>query len=196
METVFLVCAAVGGTLLLCQLLLALLGLGPHDVDHEHDFGHDHEQDVDHDHAASWYVGILTFRGVTSALTFFGLGGLAASEASLEFPLPLAIAVASGLGVLVLIAWIMKNLQRLKADGTVRIDRAIGKTGTVYLSVPGNQTGAGKVTVKLQNRTVEYLAVTRQEPLAPGTPIQVVAVVSPNTVEVIPVPQAQRITHV
>jgi hypothetical protein len=196
METVYLVCAAVGGTLLLCQLLLALLGLGHHDVDHDHDVGHDHDQDVDHDHAASWYVGLLTFRGVTSALTFFGLGGLAAWEASLESPLPLAVAVASGSGVLFLIAWIMKNLQRLKADGTVRIERSVGKTGTVYLSVPGNQSGAGKVTVKLQNRTVEYLAVTRHEPLVTGTSIQVVAVVSPHTVEVIPVPQAQRMTHV
>jgi len=76
---------------------------------------------------------------------------------------------------------------QLKADGTQRIDRAVGNTGTVYLSVPANQEGTGKVTVKVQNRTVEYLAVTRHQALATGTPVQVVAVVGPDTVEVAPV---------
>ena len=69
---------------------------------------------------------------------------------------------------------------RLKAEGTQRIDRAVGRTGTVYLSVPGKNSGAGKVTVKVQNRTVEYQAVSRNEALATGTPIQVVAVVGPE----------------
>jgi hypothetical protein len=196
METVFLVCAALGGTLLLCQFLLSVLGLGHHDIDHDHDFGHDHDHGVDHEHESSWYTGLLTLRTVLTALTFFGLGGLVALEARLNSSAALGIAVISGVGVLFLVAWLMKSMQHLKADGTVHIERAVGKTGTVYLSVPANQAGAGKVTVKVQNRTIEYQAVTRQEALATGTPVQVVAVVSPDTVEVIPVPQAQRISHV
>jgi hypothetical protein len=191
---IFLVCAAIGGTLLLCQFLLGLLGLGHHDVDHDHDLDHGH--DVDHDHESSWYVGMLTFRSVVTAVTFFGLGGLAAAEASLHPSVCFGLAVACGVGSLFVVAWLMKSLHRLKADGTVHIDRAVGKTGTVYLSIPGNQTGAGKVTVKVQNRTVEYLAITRQESLATGTPVQVVAVVSCDTVEVAPVPQPQAVSHV
>jgi hypothetical protein len=196
MDTVFLVCAALGGTLLLCQFLLAVLGLGHHDIDHDHDFGHDHDHAVDHDHESSWYAGLLTIRTVLTALTFFGLGGLVALEANLDSSAALGIAVLSGVGVLFLVAWLMKSMHHLKADGTVHIERAVGKTGTIYLSVPANQAGAGKVTVKVQNRTVEYQAITRQEALATGTPVQVVAVISPDTVEVIPVPQAQRISHV
>jgi hypothetical protein len=192
MEMVFLVCAAVGGTLLLCQFLIGLLGFGHHDVGHDHDLGHGH--DLDHDHESSWYVGILTFRAIVTAVTFFGLAGLAAMEASLSVLESLALGVLAGAGALFLVAWLMKSMHRLKADGTVRIDRAVGKTGTVYLSIPGNQAGAGKVTVKVQNRTVEYLAVTRQEPLATGTPVQVVAVISSDTVEVVPVPQPQPVS--
>jgi hypothetical protein len=193
MEMVFLICAAVGGTLLLCQFLVGLLGLGHHDVDHDH--GMDHGHDLDHEHEASWYVGLLTFRTIVSAVTFFGLVGLAAMEASLHPSVALGLAVVAGAGALFLVAWMVKSLHRLKADGTVRIDRAVGTTGTVYLSIPGNQAGTGKVTVKVQNRTVEYLAVTRHDALATGTPVQVVAVVSADTVEVVPVPQAQQVSH-
>ena len=63
METLYLVCAAVGGTLLVCQFLLGLLGLGHHDIDHDHDVGgHDHDHGADHEHHGSWYTGILTLR--------------------------------------------------------------------------------------------------------------------------------------
>ncbi|HYV38728.1 MAG TPA: NfeD family protein [Gemmataceae bacterium] len=193
METFFLVCAAVGGTLLLCQFVLGFMGLGHHDIDHDSSFDHGH--DVDHDHE-SWFVGVLTFRTVVAALTFFGLGGLIAVYETQDPIMPLGVAVVCGAAALFGVAWMMKLLQRLKADGTTRIDRAVGNIGTVYLSIPANNAGAGKVTVKLQNRTVEYQAISRNEALATGTPIQVVAVVGPDIVEVIPVPQAERISHV
>jgi hypothetical protein len=188
MEIVFLVCVAVGGTLLVCQFLLSLLGIGHHDIDHDHDVGHHDGHDNDHAHdRESWFVSILTFRSLVAAVTFFGLGGLIAyhSDAAEESLMPLAVATASGVAALLAVGWIMKLMQRLKAEGTIHIDRAVGTTGTVYLSIPGNNNGTGKVTVKLQSRTVEYLAVTRHEALTTGTPIQVVAVVGPDTVEVV-----------
>ena len=60
----------------------------------------------------------------------------------------------------------------------------MGKTGTVYLTIPGNRAGAGKVQLNLQNRTVEYQAVTSQEALPNGAKIVVTSVVSRDTVEV------------
>jgi hypothetical protein len=197
MESIFLVCAAVGGTLLVCQFVMSLLGVGHHDVGTDHDVGHDmgadhdthHDSGHDH-HASSWFVGVLSFRALVTAITFFGLGGLSAIEATGDPSISLGVAVVAGAGSLLAVIWAMRLLMRLKADGTTRIGRAVGITGTVYLSVPANQEGTGKVTVKLQNRTVEYLAVTRHEALACGTCVQVVAVVGPHTVEVISAPQA------
>ncbi|HKB41952.1 MAG TPA: hypothetical protein VKD72_36330, partial [Gemmataceae bacterium] len=84
-EMVYLTCAIVGGTLLVCQFLLGLLGLGDHHDaagDHDiHDAGsHDaHGGHGDHDAHNSWFVGVLTFRSLVAALTFFGLAGLAAT---------------------------------------------------------------------------------------------------------------------
>jgi hypothetical protein len=52
------------------------------------------------------------------------------------------------------------------------------------LPIPGKKGGIGKVTLNLQNRTVEYQAVTADKELPTGSKVVVVAVVSSDTVEV------------
>src|SRR5262245_6962375 len=139
METVYLVCAVAGGTLLLCQFLLGLIGLGGHDAGHgfgHADAGHD-GHDAGHEGISAWYLGLLTFRTVTAALTFFGLAGLAATAAEMHPAVAGLVALAAGGAALYLVAFLMRTLHRLKADGTVRLERAVGTTGTVYLRVPG-----------------------------------------------------------
>lgn len=207
MQTLFLVCAIVGGTLLVCQFLLGLLGFGhhdlgghdfqaeaPHDVGHDHD-GHAHEQEHDHGYS-SWFTGVLTFRSLVAALTFFGMAGMAATAENLEPRLSLLLALAAGAAALFLVAFLMRSLSRLRADGTARIDRSVGQTGTVYLSIPGRNSGMGKVHLKLQNRTVEYRAVTAVDELPTGSLVVVVSVSGPGTVEVAPAPSPERISHV
>jgi hypothetical protein len=209
METVFLLCAIVGGTLLICQFALGLLGFGhhdvgdhdfhtdvPHDVGHDHDGDHGHEQDHDHGHGHAWLVGVLTFRAVVAALTFFGLAGMAAHTGGLDQWQSLGIALAAGAGALAVVAFLMRSLARLRAEGNVRIDRAVGQTGTVYLSIPGNKAGAGKVHLKLQNRIVEYRAITALAELPTGSLVVVVSVAGPGTVEVAAAPTPERISYV
>ena len=193
-ETIYLTCAIVGGTLLLGQFLLGLVGFGDHhDAGGDHDFhdtgGHDtHGEHGDHDTQHSWFVGVLTVRSVVAALTFFGLAGLASTvNFQHEPPLSLAFAVAAGAGALFGVAYLMRTLHRLRSDGTVRIERAVGRSGTVYLTIPGEKAGVGKVTLNLQNRTVEYQALTPHQQLPTGSKVVVTAVLGPDTVEVAPV---------
>ena len=72
METVFMVCAILGGTLVVCQVAAGLFGFGAEtDADVDHDLG----GDADHGNS---FLGMLSIRAITSALLFFGLGGLTA----------------------------------------------------------------------------------------------------------------------
>jgi hypothetical protein len=194
MDTIFLICAAIGGTLLLCQLLLTVMGWGGH-----HDFGHgDHglgHHETGHDAESSWFASLLTFRTIVAALTFFGLAGLTATSSKVESPQALLIAAAAGAGALFLVAWLMRALRNLRSDGTVHVERAVGHSGTVYLTVPGRKAGAGKVTLTLQNRTMEYQAITANQELPTGAKVVVVSVVSPDTVEVIPANDVESATH-
>ncbi len=191
MERIYIYCAIIGGTLFLCQLLLMLIGLGGHDdiggADvHLGDAGHDvgGHHDGHWGHGAAWVHGMLTFRAVTAALTFFGLGGMVASAYEWNTPLGTGFATMAGVGSAALMAFLMHLLMKLRNDGTVDIRRAIGQTGTVYLTIPANREGFGKVQVDVQNRTVEYQAVTFQDQLPTGAKVVVVEVIGPGTVEV------------
>jgi hypothetical protein len=214
MVYVYLIAFLVGGTVMLLQFVISLFGVAGHsDAGDGHDFhdggGHDGDgHDVGHegdgqdahaghghgthaagqDSAAAWFASLLTFRTVVAALTFFGIGGLAALEARLDPVLSVGVALAAGVGALLLVATLMRSLGKLRSDGSARIQRAVGLTGTVYLGIPGNRTGTGKVTLNLQNRTVEYQAVTQQQELPTGTKVKVVAVLGSDTVEVVSCP--------
>ncbi|MBC8116717.1 MAG: hypothetical protein H7062_20170 [Candidatus Saccharimonas sp.] len=202
MTTLFLVCALFGGTLLICQTVMTLIGLGgdhdfshdggDHDLDH-HLGGHDasgassgtnHDAASSAQHDSTWFFGIVTLRTAVAALTFFGLAGMAAQSSDLS-PVPsLAIGVLAGFAAMYGVHWMMRQISRLKTDGSVRIDNAVGMTGTVYLRIPGHLGGAGKIQLNLQNRTVELSAWTDRSEIATGATVLVTRVVGPDSVEV------------
>jgi hypothetical protein len=208
METAYLICAIIGGTLIACQFALTLLGLGGHhDTGGDHDLGsqdaggHDaagHDADhSQHDHAsaAHWFLSVLTFRTVTAGVAFFGLSGLFLTKSEVEQEIALAVAVAAGLAAIVAVGWAMRTMSQLNIDGTIPIRRAVGAPGIVYLSIPANKAGTGKVQVAVNGRLVEYRAITPQTDLPTGAKIVVVGVVNAETVEVIPAINCERVSH-
>jgi hypothetical protein len=191
MEEVYFACAIVGGTLIVCQFLLTLVGLGGgHDLgggDHVDAGGHVDPVDhgVEHATESTHFVGLLTFRTLSAAAAFFGLTGVIGQNSGVAPVLGLLMAIAAGAAAVYLVGWTMKLLVRLNMDGTINIDRAAGCEGTVYLPIPGGKTGQGKVLVSVMSRTMEYKAIAR-DPLPTGAPITVVSVIGSDTVEVAP----------
>jgi membrane protein implicated in regulation of membrane protease activity len=218
MTFLFMLCAVVGGTILLCQVALTVFGLtgdamdldidGDVDVDLSADVDSDisaegsgGDADVGHAHAggnfgSSWLFGALSFRTVVAAVTFFGLGGLAAQSTGASSLTVLLIACASGLGALYSVYWLMSSLYRLRAEGTVRIQRAVGREAVVYLAIPGHNTGAGKIHINLQNRTMEYRSVTSGDAIPTGARVVVTDVAASDTLKVQPALEPERIEHV
>src|SRR5262245_36055374 len=124
METLFLLCAVAGGTILVCQFVMTLLGMGDGHGDFGgggHDFsgggghdigGHDagHHGSSEHDHGSTWLFGVITFRTMVAAIAFFGLAGRAALAAEFE-PFPsLLIAVAAGVAAMYGVHFLMQGM--------------------------------------------------------------------------------------
>ncbi len=210
MTTVFLLCAVVGGTILVIQFILMFVGFGGEVADA--DFGGDvsggldgaDALDVDlptHDAGdlghpeADWILGVLSFRTLVAALTFFGLAGLAAEAAGAGVALAVAVAVGAGLAAMYGVFWLMQAMYKLQSEGTARIERAVGRPATVYVPIPAHNSGAGKIQINLQNRTMEYLAVTAGQRLGSGATVVVTRVVSTDTVEVEPIPEKEEIGY-
>lgn len=181
---VYLICAVVGGTLLVVQTILMAIG-GHHDGDMSTD-----ADGVDATHADGGVghdMGMLkwlSIKAVVAALTFFGLGGLASQKAGLGSYTGLAISLAAGAGAVFAVASLMAGLSRLQSKGNLDLRNAVGAVGKVYLRVPAGKGGVGKVTLEVQGRFVEVEAVTAGPEIPTGSPIRVVAVPSPDTLEV------------
>lgn len=96
------------------------------------------------EHFSGWFFGVLSFKSLVAAIAFFGLGGRAALAAGLSPYFAFVAATASGVAAMVMVAWMMRMLFRLHSEGNVRIEHCIGQVGTVYLSIPGQRSGAGR----------------------------------------------------
>ena len=179
MTTLFLTCLAVGGVVLLAQLVLAVVGVGGHGVDVDHgDAAHGPAHELHHG-AAGPLEGLQLFsvRSLSAGVAFFGLAGLGGMRAGWPAPLAAAAALVAGLMASVAVAMAMRALLRLERDGTVRLAGALGSPATVYVPVPAAGGGPGKILLTLQGRTVECQAVTSDPRALPtGTPVTVVDV--------------------
>jgi hypothetical protein len=201
MTTLFTVCAVAGGTVMIMQLLLTVLGFGTdHElggVDHDlagagvgHDFsgagaGDTDAVDVAGHHDSSWFFGVLSFRSLIAAIAFFGVSGMVAQEMNLPPVLSLMLALIPGVAALFLVAYVMRLLVSLRDEGNVNILNALGQPAKVYLTIPGQRGGKGKVTVVLQDRSMEFEAVTSEDTLLTGSDAMVVQVLEPDVLEVV-----------
>lgn len=173
MNTLFQVCAIVGGAFLAIQTLLGLAGL-QHDIH----FPALHDAEV-----AGDALNLLSLRALAAGALFFGLAGMLAGRAWYALP----AALAAGLAATLAVAVASRALMRMESDGSVQMSRAVGATGQVYLRIPAGRSERGKVHVTVQGRTVECQAVS-EHALPSGTPVLVVDVVGPDLVEVVPSP--------
>jgi len=186
MITVYTVCAVAGVVVLVAQVAMTLFGLD-HDSQPIMDVGDDLEMGdelADHHGLSTWFFGVITLRSVTAFVAFFGLGGRTALAFNLGGFIAFIWALGLGVVAMVAVALMMRMLHELKSDGNIHIESALGTTGTVYLTVPGRRSGAGKVEVSVQGRSMTYPAITNGEELKTGTRVKVSGISDPNTLEI------------
>jgi membrane protein implicated in regulation of membrane protease activity len=132
---------------------------------------------------SSWLFGVLSFRTLVTAAAFFGLAGMAAQKSGFHPTSSLLVGVMAGVAAMYGMYWLMRSISMLNASGNQRIGNAVGRRATVYIPIPADQKGAGKVQLSMQNRIVEYQAVTDEpEKLKTGEAVEVVGVAGSDTV--------------
>ena len=173
MDTLFLVCALLGGGTLLLQLVLGIFGI----VDHHVDFSH-------HDHPAAAGLDLFSVRSLAAGLAFFGVGGMFGAWLGLGAWVGIPVGLVTGGAAMLGTAAALRAMARLESDGSVLTEEAIGEAGTVYLAIPAD--GAGKVHLVLRGRLVELDAVSRSGAIATGSPVMVTDVIEGDTLVVSP----------
>jgi membrane protein implicated in regulation of membrane protease activity len=129
--------------------------------------------------------GVLTFRTLVAALAFFGVAGKAARGGGYPEATSFVIALVVGCSAMFGTYWLMRFISGLSSSGTESIRNAVGCRATVYVPIPAARGGAGKVQLTLQNRIVEYQAVTDDaDRLKTGESVRVVGVAGSDIVRV------------
>ena len=172
-RTTYMGCAVVGGAILSLQMILMMFG-GDMDAD----------TDVDDIGTDSDGLGFLSVRSMAAFLTFFGLTGLWGLDEGWSGGKTVAAALGTGSASMLLVAWMMATFARMTSDGNVDPNNAVGQTARVYLKIPGEGAGKGKITVSIQGRSQEFGATTKGPELATGSEVRVLIQTSPNTFEV------------
>ncbi len=145
--------------------------------------GMEHAEAADALEAAGAGGGIFSIKPLTGFFLGFGWAGGLALDGGASLGVALLIAFAAGTAVTAVIVALIRAIYSLKSDGTVRIERALGAVGTVYVTVPPRKAVGGQVVVTFSGRQETLSALSESEqPLASGDKVKVVAVVDSRTV--------------
>lgn len=130
-------------------------------------------------------LNVLTIRGLVAFFSLFGWSGLLFLQLGLNWLLALFLAVQVGIIGMVAVAFILREALRLQADGTLDIRNALGRDGSVYLTIPARRAAPGKVNVVVQEQMREFEAVTDiEEPIPTGAEIVVIGITGGDTLVV------------
>lgn len=186
-QQIFALIAIPSTLILLIQTVLLLIGMGGGG---EADSGAlDADGDIDDvDGASGDGLALFSIRGIVSMLAVMGWSGMALLETALPDIISILIAVALGIGMLFLMAYIMKWVSKLQVSGNIDVGNAVGKVAQVYLTIPPSGDGAGKVNITIQDKYCEFSAITTaSQKIKTGAYVRVVAVDEVGTLVVEPI---------
>ena len=197
LELVFLGSAVLGGTLFILRMLAMIIGgldFGdselPTDFDVDASPGLDMTGDFDSDldlqgdieHASAMLsFKFLSLQGLTAFFMMFGLVGLAIHRARVWAVFSVAGGVLAGLLTLWVIGMIFTLMSRLQSEGNINLKNAIGKQGTVYLTIPENGSGQVRVVVQGSLKVLDAVSDNNQKILTKEK-IKVIGTIDANTV--------------
>lgn len=160
LELVFFYIAIVGSVLLIIQIIMLLVSFGgAGDMDMDGDF----DGDTDTDSGLS----LFTIKSLTAFFAFGGWCGFAAASYIDNTWAPILIAVATGIAAMLCVAFSMRAVAKLQCSGNMVKEKMIGKTATVYVSVPPARSGRGKIVLTAQGSYTEIDAMTDEKERIP-----------------------------
>lgn len=157
------------------QTVMTFLGLGAHDADFDLDTS-DGSFDADPS------MNLLTFRNLVNFCMGFGWTAVLMHEKIQSNALLIIVSVIVGILLVTVVMWIFKWLSGMQQTGNIDVHRsAVGCEGKVYLTIPGERKGEGKVQITINNAVREYDAVTDGETIPTGKAIKVTEVINDYT---------------
>lgn len=171
-EKIYWCIAIPFSVLFFLQIILTFFG---GDVD---DMAADGDSDVSVDGDAGIDFQFLSLKNLVAFFTIFGWAGIACLEGGLSVGKSVLYSSISGILMMSIMASIVYFMGKLTDSGTLNMNNAIGKVGSVYLPIPAKRNGLGKVQIKVQGLQTLDAMTDYEEEIKTGSVIEVIEIIN------------------
>lgn len=123
---------------------------------------------------------LFTLRNLINFLLGFSWTGITFYHSIDSYILLIILSTLVGIGFVWIFFFIIKQIQKLAEDNTFQLEHALQKTGTVYLSIPENKSGVGKIAIGIKGSQRELNAISLSQRIETGAAIRVVGIEGSN----------------
>lgn len=109
-------------------------------------------------------------------LCVFGWTGIICTSLGLHVAIAIIIALVLGFLAMLGVAKVLQLTRKLTQDGSLDVRRLLGEKGRVYIPIPANESGEGKVTIAAGERFIELAVTDEQEAIPTGTQVRIIDV--------------------
>ena len=184
---VYWVIALVTSLVFLIQMVLTFIGIG--DADTDVDFGGDADLGGDADFSdgdtldTGGAMQLFTICNFINFLLGLGWGGVCLYSVIPNTIVLSLVSILVGVLFVYIFLIIYRQLRKLERNGAYHIDDCVGQTVDVYLTIPANRSGMGKVQISFSGSVQELAALTDSDsPLRSGSKVRVTEVIDGTTV--------------
>lgn len=132
-------------------------------------------------------MNLYTFRNLVNFCLGFGWSFLILRASVSSTALLVILSILIGAALVAAVMYLFKWLSTMQQSGNINVRKsAPGCKGKVYLTVPAERKGSGKVQITINNTVREYAAVTDGEAIQTGELVNVVEAVDDETLLVEP----------
>jgi hypothetical protein len=123
---------------------------------------------------------LFSLRNLINFLLGFSWAGISFFNIISNGPLLILLSLAVGAFFVYMFFLIIRQIQKLAEDNSFKITNTLHKTADVYLTIPGNKNGKGKIMISVKGAFHELEAMTEQDKITSGSVVKVVRIESGN----------------
>lgn len=176
-------CIAIfASTIFLIQMVMTFIGIGDADIETDFDMPDGDIGGMDGDTLdTGGTLQLFSVRNIVNFLLGVGWGGVCLQPYFSDTAALCVAALLTGFAFVAVFAFIFKQMRRLEHDGAFNIHDCVGKVGDVYLRIPGERRGEGKVQYSFQGSVQELAAITNGREIPSGAKVRVLEVIDNHT---------------
>ncbi|SNR80584.1 NfeD family protein [Flavobacterium sp. ov086] len=139
------------------------------------------ESDFDADlNSGSSDFQLFSLRNLINFLLGFSWTGISFYKTINNQPLLIILSLIMGVLFVLLFFFIIKQVQKLAEDNSFKITNTLHKTAEVYLTIPENKKGKGKIMISVNGAFHELEAMTENNQITSGSVVKVIKIENNN----------------